>query len=125
MENLIQRFPQIDAVFAANDDMAVGAVETLIAAGRNNTLVVGVDGIPDAVSVIREGKMFATADYSLHDQAYLATHALVRKLRGEQVPAQLILPVKIASKENIGEWAKPADERPAPNWAKVVAAQAR
>lgn len=123
MENLIQRFPQIDAVFAANDDMAVGVVETLIAAGRNNTLVVGVDGIPDAVTIIREGKMFATADYSLHDQAYLAMHALVRKLRGEQVPSQIILPVKIATKENIDQWAKPADERPTPNWAQIVAAQ--
>jgi ribose transport system substrate-binding protein len=125
-ENLMQRYPQIDGVVSANDDMAVGVVETLAAAGRaDKTLVVGVDVIPDAVALLKEGKMFASADYSLHDQAYLAVTALVKKLRGESVPARIILPVKIATKDNISHWAAKMEDRATPKWAEVVAAQGR
>ena len=123
-ENLMQRFPVIDGVVSANDDMAVGVVETLAAAGRaGKTLVVGVDVIPDAVALIKEGKMFASADYSLHDQAYLATTALVKKLRGEKVPSRIILPVRIATQDNIAHWQSKMEDRQTPKWADVVAAQ--
>jgi ribose transport system substrate-binding protein len=123
-ENLMQRFPEIDAVVAANDDMAVGIVEALIAAGRGGkTIVSGVDVISDAAAAIRDGKMFASADYSLHDQAYLAVHAMARHLKGEKVPSEFILPVKIATKENIGPWLQPIEQRPVPNWNEVIAAQ--
>jgi ribose transport system substrate-binding protein len=123
IENLMQRFPAIDAVVAANDDMAVGIVEAMQAAGRGNTIVSGVDVISDAAGLIKDGRLFASADYSLHDQAYLAVHALAKHLKGEKVPAQVILPVKIATKDNIAPWLKPVEERPTPNWAEVVAAQ--
>ena len=64
-ENLMQRFPEIDAVVSANDDMAVGVVEVLAAAGRGGkTKVVGIDGITDAIQAIADGKMFATVDFS-------------------------------------------------------------
>jgi len=120
-ENLMQRFPQIDAVVSANDDMAVGIVEALHAAGRGGqTKVVGIDGIPDAIQAIAEGKMFATADYSGHDQGYLAMHAAVRQLRGEKIPKQILLPVIIIDKDNAGKVAKSPEERPAPSWDKVV-----
>ena len=125
-ENIMQRLPVIDAVVAANDDMAVGIVEALIAAGRGDkTVVSGVDVISDAASLIRDGKMLASADYSLHDQAYLATHALFKHLKGETIIPQIILPVKIATKDNIAPWLKPVEERPTPNWNEVIAAQKR
>ncbi len=125
-ENIMQRLPVIDAVVAANDDMAVGIVEALIAGGRGDkTVVSGVDVISDAASLIRDGKMFASADYSLHDQAYLATHALAKHLKGEKIIPTIILPVKIATKDNIAPWLKPVEERPTPNWAEVIAAQKR
>lgn len=125
-ENIMQRLPVIDAVIAANDDMAVGIVEALIAGGRGDkTVVSGVDVIGDAAVLIRDGKMFASADYSLHDQAYLATHALAKHLKGEKIIPQIILPVKIATKDNIAPWLKPVEERPTPNWNEVIAAQKR
>ena len=83
-ENLMQRFPQIDGV-VANDDMAVGVAEALAAPGRGGkTKVVGIDAIPDGIAAIQAGKMQATADYSGHDQGYLATAAAIRHLRGEK-----------------------------------------
>jgi ribose transport system substrate-binding protein len=124
IENLMQRFPVIDAVVCANDDMAVGVVEALSSAGRGGkTLVTGVDVIADAATLIRDGRLFASADYSLHDQAYLAVHALSKHIKGEKVPSPIILPVKIATQENIAPWLKPVEERPAPSWNEVIAAQ--
>lgn len=123
-ENLMQRFPVIDAVVSANDDMAVGIAEALAAAGRaGKTKVVGIDGIPDATQAIDQGKMFATADFSGHDQAYLAVTAAVRHLRKQAVPKDIALPVVIVTKENVKGFMKTPEERDAPNWEKFTSAQ--
>src|SRR5215211_7947026 len=89
-ENLMQRFPQIDGVVCANDDMAVGVAEALAGAGRGGkTKVVGIDAIPDGIAAIQSGKMQASADYSGHDQGYLATVAAIRHLKGERLPKEI------------------------------------
>ena len=52
---------QISAVWAANDDMALGALEALRAAGLAGKIpVVGVDGIPEAIDAVIKGEMLAT-----------------------------------------------------------------
>ena len=118
-ENLMQRFPQIDAVVCANDDMAVGIAEAL--AGRGDkTKVVGIDGIPDATAAIAAGKMFATADFSGHDQAYLAVTAAVRNLRGQPVPKDMALPVVIVNRDNVKNFMKTPEERDPPDWNKFT-----
>jgi ribose transport system substrate-binding protein len=123
-ENLMQRFPQIDAVVCANDDMAVGVAEALAAAGRGaKTRVTGIDGIPDAAQAISDGKMFATADFSGHDQSYLAVTAAVRHLRKQTVPKEIQLPIVIIDRSNVKSFMLTPEERPVPNWDKVVAAQ--
>lgn len=123
-ENLMQRFPVIDAVFCANDDMAVGVAEALAAAGRgNNTKVVGIDGIPDATSAIAAGKMFASADFSGHDQAYLAVTAAARQLKKQPVPKEIILPVVIIEKNNVKNFMKTPEERTVPDWNKYAVGQ--
>ena len=108
----MQRFPVIDAVCRANDDMAVGVAEALAAAGRGGkTKVVGIDGIPDATAAIAAGKMFATADFSGHDQAYLAVTAAVRQLKGQPVPKEIILPVVIIEQGQCQGFMKTPEER--------------
>jgi ribose transport system substrate-binding protein len=124
MQSLLPRFPVIDAVVCANDEMAIGAVEALTAAGRaGKTLVVGTDCIPDATALIRDGKILASADFSPHDQAYLAVIAMVKHLHNESIPPRIIMPVKIATKLNIASWLMPVDRRPPPVWVEVLAAQ--
>lgn len=123
-ENLMQRFPQIDGVVCANDDMAVGVAEALAAAGRGGkTKVVGIDAIPDGVAAIVSGKLQASADYSGHDQGYLATAAAIRHLRGEKMPKEIRLPVAIVEKTNAKPWTLPVEDKPVPDWAKVVHSQ--
>jgi ribose transport system substrate-binding protein len=124
-ENLMQRFPVIDAVVCANDDMAVGIAEALIAAGRGGQArVVGIDGIPDATAAIAAGKMFATADFSGHDQAYLAVTAAVRHLRKQPVPKDVSLPVVIIDKSNVQTFMRTPEERTVPSWDKSAGGKA-
>ncbi len=60
MENILQSHKDIQAVFAHNDEMALGAVQALEAAGMKNVVVVGFDATDDAVKAVKDGKMSAT-----------------------------------------------------------------
>lgn len=60
MENIIQTGTDFKAVFAHNDEMALGALKALESAGKNDVIVVGFDAIDDAKEAIKAGKMSAT-----------------------------------------------------------------
>ena len=59
MENILTAQPQIEAVFAHNDEMALGALQAIEASGRD-ILVVGFDATDDAVAAVRDCRMGAT-----------------------------------------------------------------
>lgn len=59
-ENILQAQPEVNAIFAHNDEMALGAVRALEAAGKKDVLVVGFDATEDAVKAVKDGKMAAT-----------------------------------------------------------------
>ena len=61
LESVLQANPDIDAVFAGNDAMAMGAYQALVAAGKaDDVSVFGFDGADDVVNLIAEGKIAAT-----------------------------------------------------------------
>lgn len=60
MENILQGNKDIQAVFAHNDEMALGALQALEAAGLKDVIVVGFDATDDAVKSVNDGKMAAT-----------------------------------------------------------------
>ena len=67
MENWLQAFDQIDGVIAHNDEMALGAIQALEAAGVKDQIpVVGVDAIRDATLAIMDGRMEATVHQDAH-----------------------------------------------------------
>jgi len=124
MENLLQRFPQIDVVLAANDEEALGAIEAIDAAGRLGKIkVTGVDATPPAIQSILQGRLFVTADYSGFDQGYLAAEAAYRLLKGEKLPPELLLPVVLVDKSNAQAWNIAVEQRKPPVWEKVLATQ--
>jgi len=124
MENLLQRFPSFDILLAADDEMALGALEAIDAAGRlGKVKVTGVNATQVAVQSVLQGRLFATPDYSGFDQGYLAMEATYRYLMGEKLPQQIILPVVIVDKSNAQAYNIPPDQRKPPSWEKVIAAQ--
>jgi ribose transport system substrate-binding protein len=121
MENLLQRFPKIDLVLAANDEQALGCIEAIDGAGRLDKIkVTGFDANHDAAEAIAAGRQYASADYSGHDQGYLTTKAAIEYLNGNKIPKRIILPVVIVSKDNVKPWLQPFEKRPVPNWGEIL-----
>ena len=109
-----------DACLAANDVMALGVIDALRAAGRK-AAVAGVNAIPEAVAAIKQGDMLASVDFSAMDMAALATECAVRHLRGEPVPAEILLPAQIVDRANGHRWDLPFERRPIPTLEEALA----
>ncbi|HUT53037.1 MAG TPA: substrate-binding domain-containing protein [bacterium] len=90
MENALRAFPKIDAVFAHNDEMAIGAFLAAKALGREKQMViVGIDGQGEAVKMVRAGELAATFIYP--NGASEAIETSVKILKGETVPKEITL----------------------------------
>lgn len=90
MDSLIQKYPKFDAVFGANDEMIIGAVEAMSAAGIKNKVTIGFDATPDAFQYMKEGKLNATIDQFPGKQAGDALKYLVDYVKTKKKPAQKI-----------------------------------
>lgn len=107
----------VDAVLCANDVMALGVLDALAATDDpGRPLVVGVNAIPEAIAAIAAGRMLATANFDAMTMSSLATEAAVRHLRGEDVPPEIIIPVKIVDANNYSTWNLPFEARACPSW---------
>ena len=118
-EPLLDSGLRFDAILAANDDMALGAIQALEARGRKS-VVVGINAIPEAITAINEGKLLATADFNAMNISSLATEAAVRLLRGEVLPAEILLPAESVDRSNCAAWDRPFEAREIARWEKVV-----
>lgn len=116
---LLAGLPRMDGILCANDVMALGAIEALEDAGRRIPLV-GVNAIPEAIAAIKSGRLLATVDFDAMAISSIATEAAIRHLRGERVPAEIILPVRIVDATNYQAWDRPFEERQCPGWDDVV-----
>ncbi|MGB8433802.1 MAG: sugar ABC transporter substrate-binding protein [Burkholderiales bacterium] len=119
MAKLLAGGLEFDGVIAANDTMALGALDVLEENGLSRP-VVGINAIPEAIAAIREGRMLATADFDAMKMACVATEAAVRHLRGEQIPASIMLPVQVVDASNCAFWDRPYSERECPAWDSIV-----
>ncbi|MGP1588281.1 MAG: sugar ABC transporter substrate-binding protein [Oribacterium sp.] len=85
VQNLLQTSPDVNAIYCCNDEMALGAVEAVDAAGKTGQVLIGgADGNADAIQAILDGKMYATAEANAHDQGYYGVDAAVKILKGEK-----------------------------------------
>lgn len=116
---LLAETDRVDAVLAANDVMALGAIAALRAAGRD-ALVAGVNAIPEAIAAIKKGSMLVTADFSAMNLGAVAAECAIRRARGEAVPEEILLPVQIVDRSNVSAWDRPYEERACLNWADAL-----
>jgi ribose transport system substrate-binding protein len=108
-----------DGVLSANDAMSLGALSALEAAGVR-VPVIGVNALPDAIESVKTGRLLATVDFDALKIACVATEAALRHLRGETVPAEIILPVQVVDRANYQSWDRPLEERECPRWEGVT-----
>lgn len=106
MDDTLQRFGpgEIDAIYCHNDEMALGALESLRAAGREDEgiLIVGMDGTEVAFSEIEEGNMFFTVVYPYC--APEGMQAAYEILEGDGVETRWELDTTIGDKDNVKDW---------------------
>ncbi len=107
MENLLQAHHDFQAVYAANDEMMLGALEALAAHGLppGRVVTVGYDVIPDAAKCIREGRLTASIEQFPGQQARQALRFLVAYIRkGQRPPSKQVNLTPIAiDKDNLDQ----------------------
>ncbi|HHT43611.1 MAG TPA: ribose ABC transporter substrate-binding protein RbsB [Firmicutes bacterium] len=96
MENILQAQPEIDAVFCHNDEMALGAIIAIQAAGRADKIkVVGFDATDDAVAAVKEGRMLATVAQQPRLMGALGVEYALKVLQGEEVADFIPVPLEL------------------------------
>lgn len=120
MENLLQTHRQIDGVLAANDAMAIGAIEALEGANRK-AVVVGINGTKEAVDAIKAGKLLSSGQADPFMQACIGTTIAIRHLRKQAIKQEIILKPSVVDKSNFAEFDKPVEARKCPTWEQMVA----
>jgi ribose transport system substrate-binding protein len=108
MTDILQKFPQIDAVFGANDDNTVGAEKAIDNANRykplgdkDHIMVIGADGTAQALSAIRAGKQDATISQNPIEMAAKALSFITDYQAKKDVPANYAWPTLLIDKSNI------------------------
>ncbi|WP_097028363.1 ribose ABC transporter substrate-binding protein RbsB [Clostridium peptidivorans] len=96
MENIIQATPNFDAIFAHNDEMALGALKAL---KGKKALVVGFDGTPDAIKAVEAGEMAATIAQQPDLMGSMAVENAVKVINKESVQKEIPVDLKIIEKK--------------------------
>ncbi|HDR1103667.1 TPA: ribose ABC transporter substrate-binding protein RbsB [Pasteurella multocida] len=97
MENLLASKGDVKAVFAQNDEMALGALRAINAANKK-VLVVGFDGTDDGVKAVQTGKMAATIAQQPDLIGALGVVTADKVLKGEKVEAKIPVDLKVIHK---------------------------
>ena len=100
MENMLQADSSIQAVFAGNDEMALGAVEA-ISGAKKDVLVVGFDATDDAIEAIRQGRMGATIAQQPDLIGSTAVENAIRLTKGESIPKEIPVEVTLITKDTV------------------------
>ena len=98
MENMLQANPDIQCVFAHNDEMALGAIEAI---GDKGIIVAGFDATDDAIAAIKEGKMAATVAQQPDLMGATAVETAQKLMNGESVEKNLPVEVTLITKDNV------------------------
>ena len=94
----------INAIIANNDEMAIGAIMALDQLKKNNVLVAGIDGTPDGLQFIKNGKMAVTILQDAKGQATGAVDVAYDMLSGKKTEAYNWVPYQTVTKENYQEF---------------------
>ncbi|RDB06054.1 sugar ABC transporter substrate-binding protein [Runella aurantiaca] len=108
MENWIQSYGRdINAVFAQNDEMGMGAVNALTAAGmKDKVIVVSIDAIPDALQAVKKGTLDATVFQNAQQQGAKAIETAMKLYKGEVVEKEVLIPFQLVTKNNVATFIK-------------------
>ena len=94
MENLLAANPDVQAVFAQNDEMALGALRAVQASGKD-VMIVGFDGTDDGIAAVKRGKLSATIAQQPDLIGALGIETADQVLKGIAVEEYIPVPLKV------------------------------
>jgi ribose transport system substrate-binding protein len=101
-QNMLQAHPEIDALFACSDMMALGAVEAIAAAGKTGKIrVIGFDAVDDARKAIAAGTMLASVAQFPSEMGRLAVEDAVAIIRGGTPPAERKVRIELVTRATL------------------------
>ncbi len=106
MENWLQSHgDEVGAVFAQNDEMAMGALLAIERAGKkDDIIVVGVDAIADALQAVKDGRLDATVFQDGAGQGRGAIEVALHLIRDEPVEKATYIPFQLVTQGNVAEF---------------------
>jgi len=105
MEDILQTNPDVDAVFCANDQMALGAIESITARDMTDQIMlVGFDGALEATQKIIAGDMEATVAQDPYGMGRIGVETARRELDGESVERKVDTGARLVTPENAEEY---------------------
>jgi ribose transport system substrate-binding protein len=112
MENMLSSHPELDAVYSISDTQTFGAVKAIEATGKD-PIVVSFDAQPEALKDIEAGTVIdASVGQFPFKVGALAVKTAIEVAQGKQVPKEVISPLIMVDKSNVGEFT--ADQRKLP-----------
>lgn len=105
-EDWLQRFPQINAIAAQNDEMAMGAIQAVQAAGRKDIIVVGIDGIDEALKAVKDGKMGLTVLDNVTEEGKRSVEVAVGLIEGKKFDKKELVDYVPITKDEVDKYIK-------------------
>jgi ribose transport system substrate-binding protein len=103
-QNILQAHPGVQAVFACNDMMALGAVEAITAAKQQGKIiVVGFDAITDSRAAIMNGEMRASIAQHPEEMGRLAVEYAYQAMKGQRIPSEIPVRIELITKEQLAK----------------------
>lgn len=100
MENMLQGNSDVQAVFAQNDEMALGAIEAIQGAGLSNQItVVSFDGTEGGIKAVEDGSLAATIAQKPDEMGRLALQAAYDFYAGQEIPEKINSPLELVTKD--------------------------
>ena len=106
MTNWLSAGTEFDAVVSNNDEMALGAIQALKAAGRpmDKVIVAGIDATADALAAMKAGDLDVSVFQSAAGQGKGALEAAVKLAKGEAVDQKVWIPFELVTPANLDKY---------------------
>jgi ribose transport system substrate-binding protein len=103
-EDALVAHPDLKAIYTANDDVALGAMQAVLASNNaGKTLVTGMNGVPPALRAVKDGKLAMTIELNPVLWGRLGVDVLAQYLKGDKVEPRVFIKHVIIDKTNIDE----------------------
>lgn len=118
-ENILQANSELDAIWAASNEMGLGALSAVEAAERNEVMVITNDGTPESVDLIRQGKLVAETWHGFPEWGWYGTKFGVMLALGQEVPETYDIRPRTIYQENADNFYPDTDLEPI-DWAEIL-----